>query len=314
MDAPAATHATPSSSAALLELRCPRCGYNLRGLPQPRCPECGLDFDWAELSAVAEQQRATRHFEHRWRNRPLRSLVYTASQALRPWRLWRETSLVLPPRVGPLLALVLLLAGARSLLVLSAAGLELMLMVWVYDEPVPMGWPIVGLIAQALVTNLATFAETAALGLLGFLFLQIFQQTMARARVRPAHTLRVIVLVWLGPLVLVLVVGSAQFLLTVGTHALLGWTVNWLILGAVGELTAVLLAAYSLCLALDVYLRLKHGRLVALSALATLGLLVITAVIAATAWIHEIFPNPAIDLLGTLFPATRELFVELATR
>jgi predicted amidophosphoribosyltransferase len=23
---------------------CPNCGYDLRGLPQPRCPECGLEF------------------------------------------------------------------------------------------------------------------------------------------------------------------------------------------------------------------------------------------------------------------------------
>lgn len=27
------------------EVFCPRCGYNQRGLPQPRCPECGLAFD-----------------------------------------------------------------------------------------------------------------------------------------------------------------------------------------------------------------------------------------------------------------------------
>lgn len=26
---------------ALLAGRCPRCGYDIRGLPQPRCPECG---------------------------------------------------------------------------------------------------------------------------------------------------------------------------------------------------------------------------------------------------------------------------------
>lgn len=31
------------------ELYCPRCGYDVTGLPQPRCPECGCRFDPALL-------------------------------------------------------------------------------------------------------------------------------------------------------------------------------------------------------------------------------------------------------------------------
>lgn len=33
-------------------VHCPRCGYELRGLPHPRCPECGTPFDRAALLAI----------------------------------------------------------------------------------------------------------------------------------------------------------------------------------------------------------------------------------------------------------------------
>lgn len=26
--------------------RCPSCGYDIRGLPEPRCPECGMSWEW----------------------------------------------------------------------------------------------------------------------------------------------------------------------------------------------------------------------------------------------------------------------------
>jgi len=32
-------------------LKCPRCNYDLTGLPQPRCPECGDSFDWNTIAA-----------------------------------------------------------------------------------------------------------------------------------------------------------------------------------------------------------------------------------------------------------------------
>ncbi len=28
---------------------CPRCAYNLTGLPEPRCPECGSQFSWSQI-------------------------------------------------------------------------------------------------------------------------------------------------------------------------------------------------------------------------------------------------------------------------
>lgn len=35
----------PRSRAAPVEKHCLNCGYDLRGLPEPRCPECGRGFD-----------------------------------------------------------------------------------------------------------------------------------------------------------------------------------------------------------------------------------------------------------------------------
>jgi predicted amidophosphoribosyltransferase len=34
---------------------CPRCGYLLRGLPEPRCPECGRPFTAQEVGMTHEQ-------------------------------------------------------------------------------------------------------------------------------------------------------------------------------------------------------------------------------------------------------------------
>ncbi len=40
---------------------CPRCDYNLTGLPRPRCPECGFEFEWHEVGAA--RPRPTIRFE-----------------------------------------------------------------------------------------------------------------------------------------------------------------------------------------------------------------------------------------------------------
>jgi hypothetical protein len=34
---------------------CRRCGYDLRGLPEPRCPECGTSFDRDRGGALADE-------------------------------------------------------------------------------------------------------------------------------------------------------------------------------------------------------------------------------------------------------------------
>ncbi len=36
-----------------MEIYCPSCGYNLRGIPEIRCPECGFGFDRTAVEATA---------------------------------------------------------------------------------------------------------------------------------------------------------------------------------------------------------------------------------------------------------------------
>jgi hypothetical protein len=95
---------SPRWDKLAIEVRCPRCDYDLRLLPQPRCPECGLQFKWAEVIAAAQKRLECPLFEYRWRDRPIRSFFITISLATLPWRLWRRTPLTAAPRVGPLLA------------------------------------------------------------------------------------------------------------------------------------------------------------------------------------------------------------------
>jgi hypothetical protein len=74
------------------DLHCSRCDYNLRMLERPRCPECGLVFAWRDLLDAA-RRRSEFLFEHRWRDRPVRSWLLTLRRSLRPGRFWAGVSI-----------------------------------------------------------------------------------------------------------------------------------------------------------------------------------------------------------------------------
>jgi hypothetical protein len=104
---PTAGNAAPAPPVELpaTGLRCPRCGYDVRGLPEPRCPECGFDLrgvlanvpsiPWEhrqELGAVRAYLRTVW-----WSLRRPRKLAAAATAAV-SWRdarafRWRTTGL-----------------------------------------------------------------------------------------------------------------------------------------------------------------------------------------------------------------------------
>lgn len=57
---------------------CPKCGYNLTGLPANVCPECGTPFDWMTVGRTAHALRL-RMFRSRYANRDARAGAYFAA-------------------------------------------------------------------------------------------------------------------------------------------------------------------------------------------------------------------------------------------
>jgi hypothetical protein len=111
----------PQWDALPEDIPCPRCEYNLRMLPQPRCPECGLKFAWAEVIESAKLAAICPHFEYQWRQRPVRSFLWTVWQLVRPWRFWQGLPLSVPPRIVSLLVFLLTLVIALQIL---SAGVD----------------------------------------------------------------------------------------------------------------------------------------------------------------------------------------------
>ena len=72
------------------DVHCPLCGYNLRGLEQPRCPECGLQFRWVELFQAARTQHPYLYEHKPWWS--IGAFLKTMFCGLNPGRFWRQLS------------------------------------------------------------------------------------------------------------------------------------------------------------------------------------------------------------------------------
>ena len=172
------------------EQRCPTCNYVVYGLRQNRCPECGEWFTWEQVRRKA-WGAGSDLFEHRWRDQPVVSLLRTWSQAaLSPWRVWTVYDRRDPPRVGPLVVLVLLQ--------------------WLVFA---VGWQTAALAVHPLMNGIATLVASSTPARRGFAYffrpgpeflvdmaiwylatfaaLQIFFESVGHAGARWKHLLRI---------------------------------------------------------------------------------------------------------------------------
>lgn len=187
---------------------CPRCGYELSGTIatwtdrcplEGRCAECGLRFAWGRLLVLAEHPWL---FEYYWRRRPLYRLVRTWLAALRPRRFWREVRMTDPIQLRPLGAVVGGLFVAMLAAGYAVGRVDRYDWFQYWSQPrfalsrKPPGagsWP--NFLASGLV-ELAEGIVTAVPGFFVALFAMplvflLLPQTLGRARVRPAHFVRI---------------------------------------------------------------------------------------------------------------------------
>ncbi|HPF38327.1 MAG TPA: hypothetical protein P5081_15905 [Phycisphaerae bacterium] len=215
-DAPGAVMAArldgpPDWSLSDLEIVCPLCGYNLRGLSEARCPECGSEYTWAEL--LDERRRAHPYlFEHH-PERNTWSFRKTLTGGLRVQEFWATLSPLQPTSLWRLIVYVAacwFLASASMAVALvgrELAGLELLAASWgMVNSPRGLG-PAFTRVLAYLTTSEFLIICVAPLIWAGVTFLtfELFGVTMQRARIKRRHIARAIaysfdVIVWFGAL------------------------------------------------------------------------------------------------------------------
>ena len=172
------------------DVKCPLCGYNLRGLTEPRCPECGYPFEWDKIL----NPNAYRHpylFEH-YPNRNVRSFFLTLFHQRKPRQFWKQLDANLPtaPRR------IVLYWFLYTLAIIAPVIVGLIQTIRSYNGFFPISSPnlwadiwrdVSQFQARPLLTGLVLMA---GFPWLNFLALMVFQQSMRRSRIRPVHVLR----------------------------------------------------------------------------------------------------------------------------
>lgn len=185
--------AAPDWAAISHEVKCPLCGYNLRGLVEPTCPECGYHFEWDRVLHVGKYVHLFLFEHHPKRN--LRSFFRTQFRFFRKPPFWKTIDPAHAVKVPRLL--VYWAIGAVAMFLPIAAGI-IYAAVSDHLQIYYRGWGQVSLgsllahyASRSIVRDTAPLCITVAVyPLLTFVSLLIFQQSMRRAKVRAVHVLR----------------------------------------------------------------------------------------------------------------------------
>jgi hypothetical protein len=318
MTASAPINDAPDWATLALELHCPRCGYDLRLLPQARCPECGLKFQWSELIAAAERRSQGVLFDEQWPEGCVRAFFGTLVRTLPPLRLWRQRRLDTCPARKALITLALALA------VFYSGAWFVTHVVW-YVFTAVWFWGVGRLTwgpgqFRAL-SMLADSAEkTAFLIVMGsavWLATLGLWRTLRRAPVRPMQVARVVLLAWAGML---------GWRLIVEWVFLLGSMVNWLLRGSaildpwswpIASFVPLVVFVWSLAGGFRIYLRLRGAWADALLALGLAFALMLAGWLAIGVYVYDDLLNPFTAVAESVWPGPTsavEWLVSMCTR
>jgi len=302
----------PDWSSFTLEIRCPRCGYDLRMLTVARCPECGWRFSWDVIIAAAKQRLESPLFEDHWHDRPLRSFFGTVGRSLLPWRLWSQARLEHVPHVGPLLTMVplVMLLYAVYWLANTFAWRWFFSGFWSalrYSGPI-YRWPYENLVRKTVFF--------LAVGCALWLSVQVYRHTLAKHRIRQVHILRVVVLSWTALVasrvvigLVLMVVGMVLRKLT-GPPPLGGRPPAYWMWYAQPAISLALFVA-SVSLGFRVYLRLPHGWAGGLIAVGLTWAMVAVLLLGLSFYYFDSLKNPWFSLLELWWPGVTRWIISV---
>jgi hypothetical protein len=294
------------------DLACPLCGYNLRGLIEPRCPECGFAFKWDEL-LDATRHRHPYLFEH-GSGRNFVTFWKTFWHTAWPGKFWSVLIPTMPVKSRRLI-IYWIVSTAISLAVQLAPSISIAIDVavanhasraaylrpgWVGSRfniipasglsqlyPLPWNWGFAGEVWDEISGHLG-YGKGSCLALVGItavllwpwasmVTLLIFQASMRKAKVKSVHVLRTVVY-------------SCDFgvsvLLAAGFMVVSDFAVN------VGESMLLLLAlcaavsAYRMSRAFRLYLRVHLPAATVIASQLIVLLAFVTAWIGFLNWLH----------------------------
>ncbi|HEX5244851.1 MAG TPA: hypothetical protein VFW23_16455 [Tepidisphaeraceae bacterium] len=289
-----------NANPADLDISCPLCEYNLRGLSEPRCPECGYKFVWAEL---VEATRSAHPYLFEVQRRKAWSFWKTLVGGLRPGRFWKTLK---PAHRGNLRRLFLywlitLLIGfaaaaAMDRVVLASLSTPLsgyMVRAYSYSlgspllyayssrDSVHFGFSFYRLNLQvgdvAVIYAGAILIWTAAT----FLALLIFQQSMARAKIRTHHLFRCViysadVVIWASLFGMAALAAYAALVFSGGQ----GFSVLEVYLCTCAAI--IIVFCIRLCVALRLYLQMDRPFWTVMATQVLVALAIVTALVVAS--------------------------------